>query len=270
MNTVFVATKKFATSLGVMWGFFLLKQYSIVCVNLKNYIHDQYYNNKMVQVFLNFLFEWYHFLFIAILSKHMEPFYNPWLTIFYMKSGVANENYYNLSPTAQITELSKFGGLLQWNPSQLNTESPYELFNNIYSTSNYIKTVYFDKCYDYLIIMKIKDVYISRVGIYNGTKNLRKEDFSLEKAARSILMIEYQHPKMTKPIALNIDTGYFIENNEILSPMFVQRCLMFQREPYVFDYSYKLKFMDSSIKNHTIDSNSFVLLKRSGYEIITF
>jgi len=266
------------TSFGVFLGFTCLKQYSAICVYLENLICDQYYKHLMFQSWMDYIFEWYHFLMVAILYRHMEPLYNPWISVFYMKSGAPNENYYNIKKSSgfigyypkrtSIPLSPSVTSLLDKQTKSRSHDHIYEALNSIYYTFNFIKSIHFDTCYDYLILLNYKNVYISRVGIYNGMKNLRKEDFSMEKAARSILMVEYTHPKMTAPILLNIDTGYFIENNEILSPMFIRRALMYQSAPYVFDYSYKLKFMDSNIKSHTIDSHSFVLLKKQGYEIV--
>jgi len=265
-------------SVSMFIGFTCLKKYSAICVIINNFIFEQYYNNQMIQYWMDILFEWYHFLMAAILCKYIEPLYNPWVTVFYMKSGTPNESYYNLKKNNEIVgffpRFSEIALPFTYTEKLVLDKSVennrvYEALNSIYYTYNFIKSVHFDTCYDYLIILKYKNVYISRVGIYNGMKNLRKEDFSMEKTMRSILMIEYIHPKMNSPILLNIDTGYFIENNEILSPMFIRRALMYQSAPYVFDYGYKIKFMDSNIKSHTIDSHSFVLLKKQGYEIIT-
>lgn len=272
---------------------------------LQNFLYQQYYSHLVLQSWADFLFELYHHIMFDWFYKQIEPLYNPWVSVYYMCSSVPNENYYNLKKNNDFFGYYPFPNKLDLkdthdendrvfhvlnqrriqmghppgvdfnfrgnNLEDEKRDDPFQIFdslNSIYYAFNFIKTARFDVCYDYLILLKYRNMYISRVGVYNGMKNLRKEDFSMEKAARSILIVEYTHPKMSKSIVLNIDSGYFLENNEILSPMFIRRTLAYQSEPYVFDYGYKIRFMDSNIRYHTMDSTSFVLLKKIGYEIV--
>ena len=269
--------KNKVSKIGISLGFECFKKYSEISILIENFLYDNYYKKGMIQVYMDFVFEWYHYFTTTIFCKSIEPLYNPWVSIFYMKSGKEMETYCHLKKNSEITEFFPRNStaalpLEIGTPLLDKTEETMRIFealNSIYYTYNFVKSVQFDTCYDYLIVLKYKNTYISRVGVYNGMKDLRKEDFSIEKTVRSILMVEYTHHKMAAPILLNIDSGYFIENNEILSPMFIYRALKYQNSPYVFDYTYKLKFMDSNIKSHTIDSNSFILLKKNGYEVIS-
>lgn len=280
----------FAIDCGIKLGFAILKKYSNITMSIEKYLRDQYYKSGPMQNIMDYMFEWLHFFMVAFLYKYAEPFYNPWASIIYMKSGSVAENYFNLkkcqdsesypnnpfslSPNSYFAYTYEFIQKITTTPAMSISEilndpkNLYQILNSIYSTCNFIKTAHFDSGYDFLVLMKTKNCYISRVGKYNGMKNLREEDLSLTKAPKSILMAEYIHPSMKDPITLSIDPGFFIVNNEILSPMFVQRCLMHQSLPYVFDYNYKLRIMDNKISTFTIDNRTFILLTQQGYKFI--
>ena len=278
------------TSVFIFLGFNCLKIYSSICVFTKNLICEQYYKNIMLQSYMDVIFEWHHFFMTSVLKINTEPLYNPWISIYYMKFGKQNEKYYNIKKTVDLATIMDGPSYNQRKDLSIEKDSQDsqdsqdisktqlvegsdmqsigDILDFIYNAFNYIKTNHFDTCYDFLVLLKYKNFYISRVGIYEGIKNLRKEDFKTEKVAKSILMVEYTHPRMAKSIILNIDTGYFIENNEILSPMFIYRALNYQTSTFIFDYGYKLTVMDSNIKTFTIDSKNFILIKKNGYEII--
>ena len=241
------------TTFGLFLGFSILQQYAACCMFFNKIFYEQYYKHIVLQNYMDYIFEWHHWFSTIVLNRQIEPLFNPWLSIFYMKSGEPNDGYHKIkidTTTATATE----------------NESIFKVLDHFYYVINFEKRT-FDVS-DYLVLLKHKNTYISRVGVYQGQKNLRKEDFSMEKAAKSILQVEYTHPKMPTPIVLHIDPGYFIENNEILSPMFIQRALMYGSAPYVFDKEYKLKIMDSHIKTFILDCHSFILLKKQGYQII--
>lgn len=257
------------TTIGLFLGFAILKQYSAFCMFLQNFAYQQYYYHKSFKKWTDYGFGLYHHIRFDWLGHHIEPQYNPWASIYYMCSNIPQENYYNLNHTNEFFGYYPFPNTLDTTSHSYDeNERVFGVLNSIYYAFNFIKTAKFDVCYDYLVLMKYRGVYISRVGIYNGMKNLRKEDFSMEKTIKSVLVAEYTHPKMSGSIMLPLDTGYFITNNEILSPMFVKRALTYQSAPYVFDYGYKIRIMDSNIKYHVLDSTNFVLLKKTGCEIM--
>jgi len=82
-----------------------------------------------------------------------------------------------------------------------------------------------------------------------------------------LLSIEYIHPKMKKRIVLYLSKNMYINNNAILSPIFVKRLLEHQSEKYVFDMEYTLTIMDNNIKVFTINSGQYIKLKDITYEI---
>lgn len=290
-----------ATTVFLSVSLSILRQYSKVQLWIYNYIQSSYEKSQKIKKIMDYFYEWHYFIMNSIFHRRIEPLYNPWCSVCYMKCGKLTETYMNLlkqAPPSNDGILLRIQKMFPWNrlfvpavslfpfhqihypkhlthPTQLlasttqtNNINIIETMMNIYSTCNFIKVSYFDTCYDYLVIWKIKDKYISRVGVYNGNKHLKDDNISFEKAARSILTVEYTHPEMSNPIILTIDSGYFVENNEILSPTFVHRCLLMQSEPFVFDYKYKLKIMDNKIKTIHLDSNFFILIKKTGYELI--
>jgi len=96
-------------------------------------------------------------------------------------------------------------------------------------------------------------------------------DFNLSKTRTptQFLSIEYSHPALENKIPIELSATVYIEGNEILSKQFVRRYLEYQSEPFIFDDNYKLVLMDSRIKILELSSNQYVVLGKSGYEIIT-
>jgi hypothetical protein len=84
------------------------------------------------------------------------------------------------------------------------------------------------------------------------------------------LTVEYSHPRMQKPILIEIDKGLFLENNHILSPLFIKRYLEYQSEPYYFDLDYKITIMDKNINLVDLCSNDYIEFNKKGYTIKVF
>ena len=74
---------------------------------------------------------------------------------------------------------------------------------------------------------------------------------------------------MQKTIPIDINKGYFSDNNQILSPLFIKRYLEYQGQPYYFDLDYKINIMDKNINTVELYSNDYVELREKGYNIIS-
>jgi hypothetical protein len=75
-----------------------------------------------------------------------------------------------------------------------------------------------------------------------------------------ILSVEYCHPSMKDTITLNIPRSMMLIGNQLLSPVFVRRCLEYQSESYVFDDNYTIRIMDATIKQFSLSSNNYLQL----------
>ena len=183
------------------------------------------------------------------------------------------EDYVNLNNNSELISFPLLNSVFQFptlntNDIQSDIEKNItELFTCVCRTIHLKKYEFYDINNDFLILFKIADKYISRIGIYNRFYKDIDDHISLNTVFTPILCVEYSHPQMEERIFLNIDKGFFIENNEILSPMFVERCLSYQSHPYEFDLNYKLHITDKMLKQVTMDRTSYMLIVKNGYEI---
>lgn len=79
------------------------------------------------------------------------------------------------------------------------------------------------------------------------------------------IIAEYTHPKMSKPITLDIPKGYYLVGNELFSPAFVQRYLELQKEYYVFDDQYIINILDHEVNEHKITFDQYIKLDEKSY-----
>lgn len=77
-----------------------------------------------------------------------------------------------------------------------------------------------------------------------------------------------QYIKDDAIITLYIPKSMYIVHNILFTPTFILRCLMYQKEYFVFDYDYSLKIIDHDINIIEIKSNQFILLEENSYKIL--
>jgi hypothetical protein len=117
--------------------------------------------------------------------------------------------------------------------------------------------------------MKYNERYIHRICNKNFPELLEISIDELELSSTRFLSIEYTHPDMKTPIILSIDKGHFVNNNEVLSPVFILRLLEYQSQSYVFDMNYTLKIMDNNINMFDLTYDKYVLLTTNSYRILS-
>ena len=88
-----------------------------------------------------------------------------------------------------------------------------------------------------------------------------------EKSNVSFISVNYVHPKMNSPIALNIDKSMLLTQNELFTPTFVRRYLDYQEEEFVFDMNYLIKIIDSDINMIELTSNQYIRIDKDKYAI---
>ena len=254
--------KYWSTVGGAAIGMFFLKIYSHVFIYLQTKKQDIYYSNKTVNKYCNIFLTWFHPVVEIVLYKKVEPFYDPWCSIVY-NNDKWYEHYINLNENIHRIPLKPFrqeGALFCMNPVDLvedtkKCDTIYNIIKNILVIFSHEKMC--------LIILKIQNRYVCRNNMKNDT------EISLEKTRNHILCVEYTHPKMEKSIYLDIDPGYYLLRNEIFSELFVERCLKYQKKPYVFDSSYKLKIMDCMMRTVEMSRNQYMILEKNDYKICT-
>jgi hypothetical protein len=111
-----------------------------------------------------------------------------------------------------------------------------------------------------LIIMKVMDHYIVRRGENINPVKIKKSKYGF-------LSVEYLHPKQSEPIILNINKNMFMEGNELFTPEFVLRTLIYQNIDYYFDLNYKIRIMDNNINIFEITSDQYIEFTDNSYII---
>lgn len=113
-----------------------------------------------------------------------------------------------------------------------------------------------------LLLMRIGEKMISRIFRVNN------EDYKVDfvKSRKHFLSIEYTHPDMKERIVIDLDPAIYLVGNEILSSLFVLRCLQYQSDEYVFDDRYVLDIMDSKIRMLTLKAGEYILIGNTEYE----
>jgi hypothetical protein len=113
-----------------------------------------------------------------------------------------------------------------------------------------------------LLLMRIGEKMISRIFRVNN------EDYNVDfvKSRKHFLSIEYTHPDMKERIVIDLDPAVYLVGNEILSSLFILRCLQYQSDEYVFDDRYVLDIMDSKIRMLTLTAGEYILIGNTEYE----
>ena len=308
MFGVFQYMKTWLVTYSIGVGLSSLNIYSNSYIYIKKTTSAWYRRNKTIKYYTNMVMNFIYGVFNRYSTYKIEPFYDLWLSISYKSNNKYNEEFMNLD-TGKITCYPLLKNIfvnVLYQPSYaeedfrnlFTVDDIKNLFKIIYSQIDKINYIFYDINSDFLILIKSIDKYVCRVGtyqrfnLYSGIGCPRapyqerdmphsgltprievneeyNDNITLNKIKKPFLCVEYSHPKMDKKIYLDIDIGFFVENNELLSPMFVHRCLDYQKEFYIFDLDYKIHILDNMMKTFCIDRTSYILLTKNGYEIKT-
>ena len=152
-----------------------------------------------------------------------------------------------------------------------NGEWPRDRAQDLFESECNIRAVFAGiEDLEILMLMKSGGLYLSRV-IYL----LGQDDCSLDlhllwtPSSVRFLSVEYHHPSIDKPVPIEIDRGFYLEGNHLLSAAFVKRCLEYNSKDCVFDMNYTLKIMDGNINTIDLKSDEYVVLDGDNYKIIT-
>jgi hypothetical protein len=149
-------------------------------------------------------------------------------------------------------------------------------FYNIYESIKYLNQFSKD-IMETMILLKMEDKYICYLYYKNNDNiNTFKLDENiffkptiqpLHKSNVKFLSIEYNHPKLEKPISIELTNEYYYVNNQILSALFINRYLKYNEKDYCFDMDYTINIMDDNLNIFTINSNQFIFLDKTEYQI---
>lgn len=188
----------------------------------------------------------------ALIGQRIEPLSSDWISC-----SVLNES---IMSSKNIIEIYDY--LIDTNLS------PSDEF--YYTTSSLKSIIISDsKMKHGLVTMKLDERYFSR--FYNSASEYpiacTLED--CKSFTNKFLSIEYTHPDMSAGIVMNIERGYWLVGNDILSNVFVKRWLEYQPLSYIFDNQYCIKILDGDVGVIELGWGQGIVLCENGkYEIV--
>lgn len=178
----------------------------------------------------------------------------------------ANANFFNLNvepdvPYIEVSYITKNNKLIE----DINTD--YKR----HGVLNYFKDIVREPNLNtnkVLFIHKFKDnednEYIQSKLIENNNEDVSLSDvlthIDNSKKHTKFIGIEYSNPKMKNNITLNIDSKYFVRNNDILDSIFILKYLKrnYREWEFVFDKNYKVSLIDPNVNFHELYYNDYL------------
>jgi hypothetical protein len=131
---------------------------------------------------------------------------------------------------------------------------------------------YFDKNYEYKEDYETKEYSdMRKILVLEKCDNFIKVANKIHNKA--INTVKYRFLSIVyecngEKVEFNISDEYYIEENEILSELFVARYLKHHFPQTPFNLSYTLDIVDFDLNSITLKSNSYLLLDKTNYRII--
>ena len=220
--------------------------YGDTALSLSNLIKNLYEMNPISRYCIKFFNYSTSYVKSVALRHKIEPMAESWVSISSIKSN--SDHLYDSNEESLETRLETY----------IET---YNIYRSI--------LVLDVKNKDSITTMKYNERYIHRICNKNFSETLEISIDELELSSTRFLSIEYTHPNMKTPIILSIDKGHYVNNNEVLSPVFILRLLEYQSHNYVFDMNYILKIMDNNINMFELTYDKYILLTTDSYRILS-
>lgn len=251
---------------------FLINKYSEKLYHLKN-INNNIYNTKPQYKFLidNTCY-YFNYLKSIIGNYSIEPKQDYWICMNKIIEYETNKisNFSTFLMNFDLNEPFIDDIVIEYEPEtnySLNEEyillsgMPVETDFNELLNKSYNST-------EKLLICKYGNEYIYRVFNKSGNSTPIPPTFNNKKTPLYFITIQYTHPQLDVPIDITLDKSTYIVDNEILSDIFIKRYLSYQPHYYIFDTNYSISIMDNDINTFYLNSNQYIKLNESNYEII--
>lgn len=120
-----------------------------------------------------------------------------------------------------------------------------------------------------LVTMKLGEQYFSRFYNLEEYEPNACTVEEIEPFTNKFLSIEYTHPDMKQGIVMDLEKGYWLVGNHILSNVFIKRWLEYQPMSYIFDNQYCIKILDGDVNVLELTWGQGVVLGEDGkYDIV--
>jgi hypothetical protein len=188
----------------------------------------------------------------ALIGQRIEPLSSDWISC-----SVLNES---IMSTRNIIETYDY--LVDTNRSASD---------EFYYTCSSLKSVIISdsKMKQGLVTMKLGWRYFTR--FYNSISEYPNASTVEDSKpfTNKFLSIEYTHPEMSQGIVMNLERGYWLVENHILSNVFIKRWLEYQAISHIFDNRYTIKILDGDVSVIELRWGQNIVLGEGGkYEIV--
>jgi hypothetical protein len=207
------------------------------------------------------------FAYSKLANVRIEPFSRQWMSTCVLSRDLSK---INVLVTDKDERQVNYGCYFYENYIS-NGEWPRDRAQSFYESECNVRGIFASiEDIEILMLMKSGGLYLSRV-IYL----LGHDDSSLDlhplwsPSSVRFLSVEYHHPSIDNPVPIEIDRGFYLEGNHLLSAAFVKRCLEYHSKDCLFDMNYTLKIMDGNINTIELKSDEYVVLDSDNYKIIT-
>jgi hypothetical protein len=190
--------------------------------------------------------------FIGTLAKYYRPSYNT-LELRYKRLF----KFINNSSFDQNTYDSIF----------LESVHKFKLNKDINKTLFMAKYIFNDKFQTQCKIMKRS--YIDDDNKYNFNDQIcylncmEKHAYYSSKNKIGFLSIEYSHPKLEYQLSINLDSSYYVQNNDILDSIFIANYLRknYKEDSFILDDNYKINIIDQNANIFQLQNNEYIHFK---------
>jgi hypothetical protein len=190
--------------------------------------------------------------FIGTLAKYYRPSYNT-LELRYKRLF----KFINNSSFDQNTYDSIF----------LESVHKFKLNKDINKTLFMAKYIFNDKFQTQCKIMKRS--YIDDDNKYNFNDQIcylncmEKHAYYSSKNKIGFLSIEYSHPKLGYQLGINLDSSYYVQNNDILDSIFIANYLRknYKEDSFILDDNYKINIIDQNANIFQLQNNEYIHFK---------
>jgi len=188
----------------------------------------------------------------ALIGQRIEPLSSDWISC-----SVLNES---IMSSKNITETYDY-----LNDTNLSVSDEF------YYTCSSLKTIIISdsKMKHGLVTMKLTNRYYTR--FYNSASEypIASTVNEFDPFTNKFLSIEYTHPEMSQGIVMNLEKGYWLVGNHILSNVFIKRWLEYQSTSYIFDKEYCVKILDGDVSVTELRWGQGIVLEKDGkYEVV--
>jgi hypothetical protein len=241
---------------------FLIMTNSRAQTNCYLFFKHLYDENEIIRVPVDFANWSYEQVELMNLKCRYEPIYSGWLSVV-SSIKIIRGAHVNKSPLRYVESYTPFD---MENSSFENITEAFKIAceSNAALAKDHIE---FENN-DTIVIMKWDNLYkVVRAGSTCPADSDDRVGTPLNKSKVRFLSVEYNCPSKNSFVVLKFPKCFYVQENEVFSPVFVRRLLEYQPEEFEFDLDYTLKIMDGEINSFELKSNQYLILRETDYSI---